>query len=113
MIIPPIGGVGAELSLTGAEGLTGSAQTPGAGAGASSGGTESTSFGSELTDAISSLEKTQQSGDSASQALATGSVKDPESAVVTVEDAQMSMELASQLRTKTTEAIQNIFQTQV
>jgi flagellar hook-basal body complex protein FliE len=111
MIIPPIGGVGTELTVTGAEGVTGSAQSSGASVGA--GGTESTSFGSELTDAISSLEKTQQSGDSASQALATGAVKDPESAVVTVEDAQMAMELASQLRTKATEAVQNIFQTQV
>ena len=32
---------------------------------------------------------------------------------MTVEDAQMTMELASQVRTKATEAIQNIFQTQV
>ncbi len=32
---------------------------------------------------------------------------------MTVEDAQMAMDLASQLRTKATEAAQNIFQTQV
>ena len=51
--------------------------------------------------------------DSASQALATGTVKDPESAVVTVEDAQLAMELAAQIRTKATEAAQTIFQTQV
>ena len=111
MIIPPIGGLGAEATIAPAEALTGGAQS-GAGAGTVTGG-ESSGFGSELTDAISSLEKTQQSGDSASQALATGSVKDPETAVTTVEDAQMAMELASQLRTKATEAVQNIFQTQV
>ena len=70
-------------------------------------------FGGELTEAISSLEKTQDSASSASQALATGSVSDPESAVVTVEDAQMAMELASQIRTKATEAAQSIFNTQV
>ena len=70
-------------------------------------------FGSALTEAISSLEKTQQSAAAASQALATGTVKDPESAVVTVEDAQMAMQLAAQIRTKATEAAQTIFQTQV
>ena len=72
-----------------------------------------TGFGGELTEAISSLEKTQDSASSASQALATGTVSDPESAVVTVEDAQMAMELASQIRTKATEAAQSIFNTQV
>ena len=71
------------------------------------------SFGSELSQALSSLEQSQQSATSASQALATGKVADPESAVVTVEDAQMAMDLASQLRTKATEAVQNIFSTQV
>ena len=33
--------------------------------------------------------------------------------MVTVEDAQMAMDLAAQIRTKATEAVQNIFQTQV
>ena len=33
--------------------------------------------------------------------------------MVTVEDAQMAMDLAAQLRTKATEAVQNIFATQV
>ena len=111
MIIPPIGGASPGLSLGAVEGAgAGGAQSSGASAAT---GAESASFGSELTGAISSLEKTQQSSDAASQALATGTVKDPESAVVTVEDAQMAMELASQLRTKATESIQSIFQTQV
>jgi flagellar hook-basal body complex protein FliE len=119
MIIPPIGGLSGVLGGAGqAEGaLRAPAATPAEGLAQgvqSSGGVEPTSgFGSELTNAISSLEKTQQSGDSAAQALATGNVKDPESAVVTVEDAQLSMQLASQIRTKATEAVQSIFQTQV
>ncbi len=122
MIPPPVGGVGGGLSLNPtetlgqgapagpAEGLTQSAEATGAAeaAGGSSGG-----FGSELTEAISSLESTQRSADGAAQALATGNVKDPQSAVVTVADAQMAMDLASQLRTKATEATQSIFQTQV
>jgi flagellar hook-basal body complex protein FliE len=70
-------------------------------------------FGSQLTEAISSLESSQRSADSASQALATGTVKDPESAVVTVEDASLAMQLAAQIRSKATEAAQTIFQTQV
>ncbi len=109
MIIPPLGGLGGELHITGAEGLAQGGQSTGGSAAVSGEG----SFGGELTDAISSLEKTQQSANSASQALASGTVADPESAVVTVEDAQMAMDLAAQIRTKATEATQNIFQTQV
>jgi flagellar hook-basal body complex protein FliE len=126
MIIPPIGGLSGGLSSalssqpTGspAEGLQGagaSGQSEGLGLSATeatSGGTGS-SFGSSLTEAISSLESTQQSADSASQALASGTVKDPEAAVTTVEDAALSMQLAAQIRTKATEAAQTIFQTQV
>ncbi len=83
------------------------------GAQASGGGEGAKGFGSALGEAISSLESTQQSAAGAAQALATGTVKDPESAVVSVEDAQLAMDLASQLRTKATEATQSIFQTQV
>jgi flagellar hook-basal body complex protein FliE len=110
---------GSGLGLEGGSGLEGTRGVEGASgvegtggvSGASSGG--SGGFGSELSEAISSLEGTQLSSDSAAQSLATGTAKDPESAVVTVEDAQMAMDLASQLRTKATEAAQNIFQTQV
>jgi flagellar hook-basal body complex protein FliE len=126
MIIPPIGGLSGGLSsalssqpgANPAEGLQGAGSTGQAeglglsGSEATSGGTGS-SFGSSLTEAISSLEGTQQSADSASQALASGTVKDPEAAVTTVEDAALSMQLAAQIRTKATEAAQTIFQTQV
>ena len=122
MIIPAIGALAGELSLTHAAAIPKGAPVTGAealpanpeagGAEAVSGG-EGGSFGSALTSAISSLESTQRSATSASQALATGTAKNPESAVVTVEDAQMAMGLASQVRTKATEAIQSIFQTQV
>jgi len=108
VIVPPVGGLG-HLSLGSAEGATQAAQSSG---GVSAGG-EAGGFGGELTEAISSLEKSQQSASSASQALAMGTVSDPESAIVTVEDAQMAMELASQIRTKATEATTDIFNTQV
>lgn len=109
MIVPAVSVPVGELSLGQVETLAHSNQasggTPGAG--------EAGNFGGELTEAISTLEKTQDSAASASQALATGTVSDPESAVVTVEDAQMAMELASQLRNKATEAATSIFNTQV
>jgi len=123
MIIPPIGGLGSHVSGA-AEGLT---QAPTAGhaeaaaVGQGAGGAEageatggaSSSFGTELTEAISSLESSQQSAAGASQALASGTVSDPESAVTTVEDAALEMQLAAQIRAKATEAAQTIFQTQV
>jgi flagellar hook-basal body complex protein FliE len=121
MIIPPIGNVlggltgAGEATSAGAQaagGLVGAA-AEGAGAAASATGGTSSTFGSALTEAISSLETSQVNSDAASQALATGKVTDPEQAVSTVEDASLEMELASQIRGKATEALQSIFQTQV
>jgi len=109
MIIPPVGGLGVHLSVGAPGGLT---QAASSGAGAAT-GAEATGFGGELTEAVSALEKTQNSASSASQALATGNVSDPESAIVTVQDAQLAMEMASQIRNKVVEATQSIFQTQV
>jgi flagellar hook-basal body complex protein FliE len=123
--VVPISAVGGEWSvgslgaLSPAERSTaGPAAAEGAGAAGLSGtsgvsGSEAPSFGGELTNAISSLEQTQQSAAGAAQGLAMGTVSDPESAVVTVQDAQLAMQLASQIRTKATEAAQTIFQTQV
>lgn len=134
MTIPPIGAIGGVLpqnALAGSnpvEGtggglpqsaLTGSSPVEGAGGASNATGVEGTAggesggFGAALTHAISSLEQTQTSGDQAAQALATGTASNPESAVVTVADAQLAMQLASQIRTKAVEAAQQIFQTQV
>jgi flagellar hook-basal body complex protein FliE len=98
-------GIGSVEGSTGIEGA-GAAESTGAGSG--SGG-----LGEALTNAISSLDQTQQSASSAAQGLATGTISDPEAAVVTVEEAQLAMQLASQIRTKATEAAQQLFQTQV
>ena len=46
-------------------------------------------------------------------ALANGTATDPTTAVMAVERAQLSMQLASQLRTKGVEAINDVFHTQV
>jgi flagellar hook-basal body complex protein FliE len=101
-----IAGVGSTEGITGTSGAA-NAGVEGAAGGASGG------FGDALNQAISSLEQTQTSADGAAQALATGTAANPESAVVTVEDAQLAMQLASQIRTKAVEAAQQIFQTQV
>jgi flagellar hook-basal body complex protein FliE len=111
MIVPPVGGLGVQLSVGAPEGLTQAAKSGSPAGGVT--GAEATGFGGELTEAISALEKSQDSASSASQALATGSVSDPESAIVTVQDAQLAMEMASQIRNKVVEATQSIFQTQV
>jgi flagellar hook-basal body complex protein FliE len=110
VIVPPIGSLGSELLGTQAAGA--GAASPASGGTAAAQG-EATGFGGELTEAINSLEQTQDSASSASQALATGTVSDPEQAVVTVQDAQLAMELAAQIRTKATEAVQSVFNTQV
>jgi flagellar hook-basal body complex protein FliE len=126
MIIPPLGGLAGQLSGAAAgagpasaasAAASGSAaalgqELPAAGVSEGAGG-GTPSFGNELTHAISSLESSQQSADSASQALATGNVKDPEAAIATVEDAALTMQLAAQIRTKATDAATTIFQTQV
>jgi flagellar hook-basal body complex protein FliE len=121
-MIPPVSALGSEWSVGGlGGGLSPSdLSTTGASSGASAGegaaavpGGEESNFGGALTNAISSLESSQRTADAASQGLATGTVADPESAVVSVQDAQLEMQLAAQIRTKATEAAQTIFQTQV
>jgi flagellar hook-basal body complex protein FliE len=71
------------------------------------------SFGSMLGNSISSLQSTQTEAANAAQALATGQATDPTAVVMSVERAQLAMQLASQIRTKTVEAVQDIFHTQV
>jgi flagellar hook-basal body complex protein FliE len=84
--------------------------------GALDGGTPATSgasFGSLLGNQLDALAQTQTDAASASRSLADGTATDPTQAVIAVERAQLSMQLASQLRTKGVEALQDIFHTQV
>jgi flagellar hook-basal body complex protein FliE len=66
-----------------------------------------------LTNQISKLEASQNDAASASQALATGQASDPEAVVMAVERARLSMQLASTLRNKGVEALNDVFHTQV
>jgi flagellar hook-basal body complex protein FliE len=71
------------------------------------------SFGNALSNAIGSLEKTQDTASTAAQQLAMGTATDPTQAVTTVEEASLSMDLAAQVRDKLSTAESTIFQTQV
>lgn len=74
---------------------------------------EASGFGSALTSALGGLTRSQQDAAGASQALASGTATDPTSVVLAVERAQLTMQLATQIRTKAVESIQDIFHTQV
>jgi flagellar hook-basal body complex protein FliE len=76
-------------------------------------GGSGSSFGSMLGDSIEALAKTQNDASAQAQALATGQASDPTAVVMAVERAQLSMQLAGQIRTKAVEAAQEIFHTQV
>jgi flagellar hook-basal body complex protein FliE len=70
-------------------------------------------FGAMIGDSIKSLQATQDQASQASTDLATGKATDPTAVVMAVERAQLAMQLAAQIRTKSVEAVQTIFQTQV
>lgn len=109
-MIAPVGTVGGGLQIAPSQGSgleAASSQIEGAGAGGEAG------FAGTLGKAISSLEQSQTAAEAASKGVATGTVSNPESAVVTVENAQLEMQLAAQIRTKATEALQSVFQTQI
>jgi flagellar hook-basal body complex protein FliE len=107
-IDPSIAVSATEASIPG----VGSATRPDAVTGATSGG-DGGSFGSLLAEQVSNLERLQADGAEASRALATGTAQDLPSVVAAVERARLSMELASQVRTRAVEAYQEIFRTQV
>lgn len=99
---------GAEWQIQGLSDASGSVQPAAGGAGGND-----TGFGSMLTNAIGSLSSAQSEAASASQAFAAGTVSDPTEVVMAVERARLSMQMASQMRTKGVEAFQDIFHTQV
>jgi len=71
------------------------------------------SFGSLLGNELDKLQSVQDAAAQAGTALATGTATDPVQAVTAVEQAQLAMDFAAQIRSRGTEALQTIFQTQV
>ena len=77
------------------------------------GGAGTSDFGGMLADQIGQLEKLQTDAAEGSRQLAAGTAADPTEVVMAVERARLSMQLASTIRTKAVEAVQDIFHTQV
>jgi flagellar hook-basal body complex protein FliE len=99
---------GAEWSVGGVGGA--------GGAGSASGTASATGgqgFGQMLANQVGQLSDLQDNAAQASQALATGQATDPTQVVMDVERARLSMQLASQIRTKALEAVNDVFHTQV
>jgi flagellar hook-basal body complex protein FliE len=70
-------------------------------------------FGQMLANQVGQLSSLQDHAAQAGQALATGQATDPTQVVMDVERARLAMQLASQIRTKAVEAVNDIFHTQV
>ena len=96
---------GAEWQIAPVEGAGTAAPSPDAASGAG--------FGGMLGDALGSLVKTQTEAAAGAQSLAAGTAQDPTAVVMAVERAQLSMQLASQIRNKLVESAQDIFHTQI
>jgi flagellar hook-basal body complex protein FliE len=108
-VIPPVGGIGGGFHIAP---LTSPAPTEAGGAEAAGTGGQG-GFAGALGKAISSLEASQNAGEAAAKGVATGTTSNPEAAVVAVQNAQLEMQFASQMRAKATEALQSIFATQI
>ncbi len=107
-VVPPVGALGPEWQIGGIGGL----DAPGAAAGAID-APSGTGFGDVLAKQIGNLTDLQENAASASQSLANGTATDIASVVTAVEKAQLAMQLAGQIRTKGSEAINDIFHTQI
>ncbi|MGC9221314.1 MAG: flagellar hook-basal body complex protein FliE [Solirubrobacteraceae bacterium] len=70
-------------------------------------------FGDALNGAISSLNATQNTANQTEQQLATGQLSDPTQAVTAVENANLAMDYAAQIRNLITTDAQTIFETQL
>jgi flagellar hook-basal body complex protein FliE len=70
-------------------------------------------FGGNLADALKGLEQTQAEAARGAQELAAGTATSPETVVMNVERAKLAMQMASALRTKGVEAMNDILHTQV
>ncbi|MDQ4125169.1 MAG: flagellar hook-basal body complex protein FliE [Actinomycetota bacterium] len=106
------GALPSEWTIGGIEDI-GAAQADELGLGSLEGTPDAGRFSSVLGEQIGKLSELQAEAAEASTALATGTATDPAAVVMAVERARLSMQLASQLRTKGVEAINEVFRTQV
>lgn len=98
--------LGPQARIGGVQSLPETGAVPGGDAGG--GG-----FGGALSKAMSGLEATQTEAAEGAKALAAGTAQSPEAVVMAVERAKLAMQMASSLRTKGVEAMNDILHTQV
>jgi flagellar hook-basal body complex protein FliE len=72
-----------------------------------------TGFAGALGQAIQSLQADQTAATEAAQGMVAGTTEDPTKAIMALERARLSMQLAGQIRTKAVDAMQDVFHTQV
>ncbi|MBJ7470340.1 MAG: flagellar hook-basal body complex protein FliE [Solirubrobacteraceae bacterium] len=70
-------------------------------------------FAGMLGSSLQSLSATQAEATTQAQALATGQATDPAEVVMAVEKAQLAMQMATTMRNKGVEVIQELMRTQV
>jgi flagellar hook-basal body complex protein FliE len=100
-----------SFAVSGAEWQIGSVADTAAPVQDSTGGDQG--FAGALGEQIQKLSDLQTEAAEQSRALAEGTAQDPAEVVMAVERARLSMQLASQIRTKAVEAAQDIFHTTV
>jgi flagellar hook-basal body complex protein FliE len=84
------------------------------GAAAAGGGTEAASgFGDVLRGKLGELNESQATANQAAQDLATGDIDDIARTMMQVEQANVSLQMATQLRNKAVEAYQEILRMQI
>jgi flagellar hook-basal body complex protein FliE len=102
-----------SFSTTGAEWGIGKVD-PSVGTGSVGGsGASGTGFGDLLGKQIQGVADTQTDAAEQSRALATGEATDPTQVVMSVERAQLAMQMATTFRNKGVEAVQELMRTQV
>ena len=101
------------FAVTGPEWSMPVMETPGVAAAATDAPADGQEFGSVLSNAIGGLTRTQEEAAGAARAQASGAATEPTDVEMAVERAQLSMQLATQIRTKAVESIQDIYHTQV
>jgi flagellar hook-basal body complex protein FliE len=82
-------------------------------AGRAPGGAPGVSFGDVMAKQVASLSELQAEAADASRQVALGTSEDPSSAVLAVERARLSMQLAVAVRGKLTEAFNDVMHTQI
>jgi flagellar hook-basal body complex protein FliE len=70
-------------------------------------------FAGALGKALGSVQSDQDAATQAVQGMVSGTSTDPTQAVMALERARLSMQLAGQIRTKAVEAFQDVFHTQI